>query len=161
MPRIKSLLNGEVSNVRGDIAREMVKLGVATALDALEAPNESPSKLPRYNPESVPEPQWEVVTTGVTQHELVIRMTLLGGVYHYSGSPENANRKISWDGGFRYANNFGREIPRQILAQYAAAWKSSPDLRGPEGCAEPERNGCPENVAMASMLAMREPNKGQ
>jgi hypothetical protein len=36
MPRIKSLLNGEVSNVRGDIARELIRMGVAEAIDPIE-----------------------------------------------------------------------------------------------------------------------------
>ncbi len=32
MPKIRSLINGEVKNVRGDIARELVAMGVAELL---------------------------------------------------------------------------------------------------------------------------------
>ena len=77
MPRIKSLLNGEVSNVRGDIAREMIKLGVAEALDPLEenkqkglvtvtpdgtvfSPGEPAYRVPKYGDASNPAPHFYV-----------------------------------------------------------------------------------------------------
>jgi hypothetical protein len=60
MPRIKSLLNGEVSNVRADIAREMIKLGVAVAIDNLDAPESAGPRLPKWQPAVKPNFVWSI-----------------------------------------------------------------------------------------------------
>jgi hypothetical protein len=134
MPRIKSTLNGEVSNVRADIAREMVKMGVATALDSLDALSDTPSLLPRYQHPAAPtEPRWQIETVGLSKKELVIRMSILGQVYYFSGNPASANKTVAWDGGSRFLNGFGRAIPKQILEAYREQWNANESLRGPEG----------------------------
>ncbi len=154
--KIRILASGEIRHIDNSTGTALVSAGLAESLSA----DESTRKLPKYQPTLITEPEWEVITTGVTKQELVIRMTILGGVYHYSGAPETANRKISWDGGFRYANKFGREIPKPILEQYKRQYKDSPNLRGPEGNGEPGAGACPENVAMAIEKDMRD-NKGR
>jgi hypothetical protein len=133
MPRVKSLLNGEVSNVRGDIAREMIKLGVAEALDSLGPDTgENTSKLPKYNPTAVQEPSWEVTVHQGAQGAkvLVIRMTLNNGTYDYAGLPKDANRRREWPGGGLYLSGFGRAVPKEILKQYEKSYDANSELRG-------------------------------
>jgi hypothetical protein len=132
MPGIKSLLNGEVSNVRADIAREMIKLGVATALDPLDTSEGEGSRLPKYQPAVMPEPSWEVCVHNGAQgaKTLCIRMTLPNVTVDYFGLPADANRRHEWRGGGRYLNGFGREVPADIVKLYTRQHKENPSLRG-------------------------------
>jgi hypothetical protein len=150
VPRIKSLLNCEVSNVRADIAREMIKLGVATALDPLDT--SEGSRLPKYQPAAVPEPSWEVCVHNGSQgaKTLCIRMTLPNVVVDYTGSPADANRRLEWQGGGRWLNGFGREVPTEILKIYNRQYKDNPSLRGIGGwCLPPGTSTGPSNETMA------------
>jgi len=150
--KIRILASGETRHIDNSTGTALVSAGLAEALSA----DESTGKLPKYNPSANAEPEWEVLTVGITQQELVIKMTLLGGVYHYGGAPQNANRKIVWDGGFRYANSLGREIPKNILEQYTRQYKDSPSLRGPQPSSEPDiQDGLRSNVSMAAEMNQR------
>jgi hypothetical protein len=83
-------------------------------------------------------PVWDVVTVArTTVHaansappELIIQMEILGGLYRWSGDPKRANHTADWDGGKRYLNGFGREIPDDVLGRYTALWKKNPTWRG-------------------------------
>jgi hypothetical protein len=147
MPRIKSTLTGEVSNVRGDIARELIKMGVATAIDSLEPEADLPVcgeshqdaqrrrliATMQVNPAA---PVWAVVTIprpsahDTAGKELNIQMEILGGVYMWNGDPKRANITVDWDGGKRYVNGFGRLIPEETLGRYTHLWKQNQTWRG-------------------------------
>jgi len=153
MPRIKSNLTGEVSNVRGDIARELIKMGVATALESLGPDTEgSPSRLPKYQPAVVPEPQWQVLIRNNSDDTkvLVIRMTLPNMVADYFGPPADVNRKIAWPGGFRWANGFGRAVPDEILSDYNRQYKRNEGIRGVAFGLPQDVNTGPSNETMAA-----------
>lgn len=134
--KIKSKLTGEVSNVRGDIAKEMVKLGVAefvpldksvSLLDVARANlNESMPPTPAI-------PKFEVRVRDLPisgKKELVIQCTVAKQEIYYSGKPENANLRREWEGGGRFLNGFGRAVPDDICALYGREWKKCPTLRG-------------------------------
>jgi len=125
MPKIKSLLNGNISNVRGDIAREMVKMGVAEII------GEDPDGFPRAGDAAIPPPEWSVcLLTGSGFQELVIKCVVGKATYYYSGLPKGLNDKEEWPGGFRYLNGFGREIPAHIVDEYTRAYAMNPAQRG-------------------------------
>jgi len=155
MPRIKSNLTGEVSNVRGDIARELIKMGVATALESLgpDSPGEG-SRLPKPTDPIVKlNPKWEVcVHTGREDGKtLCIRMCLGNSVVDYFGSPDAANARREWKGGGRWLNGFGMAVPPEILKQYARSYKENPSLRGAAFTSLPEGvNTGPSNETMAA-----------
>jgi hypothetical protein len=180
MPRIKSLLNGEIQNVRGDIAREMIKLGVAEAIDPVEdqiPPRKVAAdvtvdgdgtvhqiggdsyRLPKPGDAArAAQPQFEVIVANEyksTQKFLAIRMTQGRTVVDYVGKPENANRRVTWEGGGRWLNGFGREIPAETVKEYARAYKANDNLR----VAIPPPGPCDVNVTQAQELEMREGRK--
>lgn len=140
MPKIQSLLNGEVKNVRGDIARELVAMGVATILEEDKADgfvrprDEAPYRLPRLEDAVIPEPQWSVEKHGESKPLLVIVMRVGNSTATYSGSPANVNRKNTWEGcpkdGGHFWNGFGRPVPAEIVELYAREWMANPELRG-------------------------------
>jgi hypothetical protein len=142
--RIKSKLNGEISNVRGDIAREMVKLGVAEIIG--ESPAEVAARLPKPGDAVTPEPRWSVEVVGLETKHLAIQMLI--GVQNnqtlYIGHPDSVNARKEWPGGGRYLNGFGRAVPDEIAREYKRQWKASESLRAPlpdprERCEENER----------------------
>jgi hypothetical protein len=153
MPRIKSTLTGEVSNVRGDIARELIKMGVATAIDPLELADMPAPGKPKYKAAAPPEPSWDVTTIkratrgndGGEYPELVIRMEIIGQVYNWSGQPKYANAVARWDGGQRYLSGFGRPVPDEVLARYEHLWKKNPQWRGPYGETKEETSANTKN----------------
>jgi len=92
--KIKSKLNGEVSNVRADIAREMVKLGVAellepdTGSDGIVAPNgEPPYRLPKPGDTPNPSPHFFV---GVHEGRYPLTRTLTDTFCRLGGYPFSA-----------------------------------------------------------------------
>ncbi len=77
------------------------------------------------------DPRWEVgvlVDRGGPKF-LAVRMTILNSVVTYTGAPSDINARRTWDGGGRYLNGFGREVPKDIADAYARRWRNSPDLR--------------------------------
>jgi hypothetical protein len=126
--------NGEVSSVRNDLGRELVRAGIAFAVNQKELDEPEQVGPPRtYKPGSVAAPKWKVgqfskpVSGGF---ELRIQMQILGQTYSYNGDPYKANARVEWDGGSRYLNGFGRAVPDEILDEYSRQWKANPDLRG-------------------------------
>jgi hypothetical protein len=153
--RIKNLLTGAVSNVRGDIARAMIDQHMAEAVtDGKEgrvvAPVFRDGKL-LEEPYEIPQPgaalplDWHVVTiSGVGKPYAAIQLTIGHPVLKQSkknvqekagqstllwaGDPKAANAKRTWPGGFRHLNGLGREIPEDILKQYADFIRRNPAL---------------------------------
>jgi hypothetical protein len=154
--KIKNLFTGVVSNERADIARALIRQGLCEALEAdTNAPEgEGVSKLPpKFNAANFVklDPAWEVTVLGDhDQKVLAIRMTLGRAVYNYTGQPEHANAKAVWDGGGRYVNGFGREIPESILKLYTEQWNDNPNHRDPYGEVKPGPHA--GNETMKSML---------
>lgn len=143
--------NGEVSSVRNDLGRELVRAGIAEAVDPKDLeqsnkPNDGTNldlqPLPKPGDFRCPNPEWEVVlrkkATG--GDELAIRMRILGTDYFYCGHPATANNKISWDGGFRWTSGLGREIPSETLREYEHRWKRHENLRAPASVQMDEHN---------------------
>lgn len=140
MPRIKSLLNGEISNVRADIAREMIKLGVATALDPKElepdgtvAPyGESPYRLPRAGDARPPMPTWSVVITPFANKLAIQRETIWGPQKtekaFCSFHPASIHDRRAADGTL-FCSSFGCAVPEETLVEYKRQWKANPKLR--------------------------------
>jgi hypothetical protein len=125
--KIKSKLNGEVSNVRADIAREMVKLGVAellepdTGSDGIVAPNgEPPYRLPKPGDTPNPSPHFFV---GVHEGRYVSIFLKIGNVERrYSGDPRYIhNRKDH--AGREFCSSLGFPVPVEIQKEYLKAWK--------------------------------------
>lgn len=148
--KIRILASGETRHIDNSTGTALVSAGLAVVLSDRPQPGD-------YIPD---QPTWEVTTVGVTKQELVIRMTILGQTYYFSGNPATANKTISWDGGCRFLSGMGRAIPKDILEVYRDQWKSNPALRGPQFSVIPEATSCPENEAQAAEKAMRE-NKGR
>jgi len=135
--KIKSKLTGEVSNVRGDIAKEMVKLGVAeyVPLDpAVSLLDVARANLQETMGTPAPvQPVWEVLVRDLPvsgKKELVIQCAVGQQKTYYSGKPENVNLRRQWEGGGRYLNGFGRAVPDEICEGYLKAYKKFPTLRG-------------------------------
>jgi hypothetical protein len=130
MPHIKSKINGAVSNVRGDIAREMIKLGIAEEVqgEGVEAP------LIRSNePVPVPERKWEIRLLRETRPEPVLAIEMRQGptLIQYIGPPDVLTAVRKWDGGQRWLHGFGVSVPEGIAAEYTKRWQGNPHLRGP------------------------------
>ena len=134
--KIRSKLNGEVSNVRGDIAREMVKLGVAEIISdgTVEAVGEKPYRLPRPADLQVPLPEWKVGTARTVDEVHFLAIVLNVGHNHitYFGEPRLVNAKVrTVGGGTRWFSGFGRECPAEIVEEYTRRWNADASLRGP------------------------------
>jgi hypothetical protein len=131
--RIKYLNNSVEDHVDRNLGTSLIRAGLAVAVGPEES-EATPFRLPKYQHPSAPaEPRWQIETVGISKKELVIRMSILGQVYYFSGNPASANKTVAWDGGSRFLNGFGRAIPKQILKAYREQWNANESLRGPEG----------------------------
>jgi hypothetical protein len=126
--KIRNKFSGIVSSERADIAKAMIRQGMAEALEP-EQQDTEPGKLPKYDPSRIPQPTWSVSIEGNVRKELCIRMELPGLVALYSGHPKNINSTVSWPGGQRWLSGFGRECPAEIATQYSRQWKDNEQLR--------------------------------
>lgn len=132
--QIKNLFTGIVTNERADIARALIRQGLAEALNPKDLQEDAPAGPPKgYKPGSAAQPHWEVGTYPLPVSggaELRIVMQILGQTYFYNGHPDRADARATWDGGFRYLNGLGRAVPDDILAEYKRQWKSNSNIRG-------------------------------
>jgi hypothetical protein len=120
--KIKSKLNGEISNVRGDIAREMVKMGVAEIINDGTVENGRESfRLPQPGDHKPAAPKWEVIerasSEGKNHGTLCIRMTILNQTTDYIGAPEHIRQIGGWS------------PPENIVRDYTRQWAAHPELR--------------------------------
>jgi hypothetical protein len=141
MPRIKSLLNGEVSNVRGDIARELVRMGVAEPIDSLEEVQQA--RLPKPGPIKPLQVNWsiEYVSSGIVVSSaapaikwLAIRRDTVRGNMtdtSYCLLPPNVVHDRTNHNGDPFCSAFGVAVPKEILDEYRQLWKSNPQSRAP------------------------------
>ncbi len=145
MPRIKSLLNGEVNNVRGDIARELIRMGVAEALDTIEevtrkgqisvstdgtvAPDgEAAYRLPRYGDHKPAVPRFYV---DLYEGKYVSIFLEIGGVIrHYRGDPDCIHNRRDHTGR-EFCSALGFPVPVEIQKEYLRQWKKNSSLRDP------------------------------
>ena len=134
--KIKSKINGQISNVRADIAREMVKLGVAELLEpdsadgVVHAGNET-YRLPRAGDAVVPEPRFSVglIRKGTSSFMAIILK--IGNVERFfCGSPNAIHDRFETVGRNRreFCSALGFPVPVEIQKEYLEAWK-----RGPRG----------------------------
>jgi hypothetical protein len=130
--KIKSLINGQVSNVRGDIAREMVKLGVAEILPEFPKPGEA----------VLPPEEWAVVLIGGYKggnKHLAVQLKMGPQVFLFWDNPRLINARREWQGGGRYINGFGRAVPAAVADEYTKRWNQNEALRGPDSIADAKR----------------------
>jgi hypothetical protein len=136
MPRIKSLLNGEISNVRGDIAREMIKLGVAEAIDNVDAPESAGPRLPKWRPAIKPNFVWSIdliwADSAHTQQWIAIRRDMPHGnlvdTSYCVAHPESVHNMKDHTGA-PFCSAFGCRVPEEILEQYRTRWKRNEHQR--------------------------------
>jgi hypothetical protein len=129
--KIRSKLTGEISNCRGDIAKEMVKLGVAEFVEG--AIENRPNKLPRPGDWKAPEPQWKVGVKRRADDVEILGIFLQVGAQQmaYYGPPAHVNAKVRSKGGTEsFFSGFGRECPFSIVAEYERRWYADESLRG-------------------------------
>lgn len=116
--QIKSKLNGETSHVRPDIARELVKMGVAEIV-----------RLPRPGDAPKPVPAWAIVDYhGFLAIEM--RLGTVGGkhtgrVQYYLGSPDSVNNRKDHAGN-TFCTAFGWHVPDDVVDKYKRACKQQP-----------------------------------
>jgi len=129
MPKIKSLINGAISHVRGDIAKELVAMGVAELLseDTADAVAsgffEKPAPFPPPGSFKVPEPKfYTAIINGPKGPKLLVFVCeILNRKDYFSGDPATISDR-----------DFGRpvsSIPPEALATYAKQWHAHPELR--------------------------------
>lgn len=133
--------NGEISHVRNDLGRELVRAGIAQEIcdGSVTAPNirgEEHYRLPKPGDARVPAPEWEVGVFGEKPNQrLAIRMQLLGTELFYDANPMRVNALKEWDSPTgkhrRYLSGFGHKVPSEIVDDYARRWKENPNLRAP------------------------------
>ncbi len=155
--KIKNLFSGVVTNERADIARALVRQGMAEALepDTGDAKNDY---LPKPYTASNPVIFWDVITRHRAdgKDELAISLVVNGRQpIFYQGKPENVNKRQEWDGGGRWLSGLGRECPEEVVKRYKKLWKSNDQLRAPESFGVPGGSDGSANEAMASMLDQR------
>jgi hypothetical protein len=128
--------NGEVSSVRNDLGRELVRAGLCTVLE--QEPEVNPNQRPRYAPGPAPESRWFITIENYDdalcpgKKVLAVRMDCAQQVAYYFGQPEHINACIKWEGGQRFVNGFGRAVPESVAVNYARQWESNPHLRLPD-----------------------------
>jgi len=129
--RIKYVNNNSEDHVERNLGKSLIRAGLAVAVGPEDA-EESTSRLPKYQPAAVVEPEWEVTVHNGHQggKTLCIRMTLPNLVLDYFGPPDAANSRREWDGGCRWLNGFGRAVPEEIVKLYKRQYKDNPSLRG-------------------------------
>jgi hypothetical protein len=144
--KIKNLFSGVVTNERADMARALVRQGLAEALEP-DTGDEKNAYLPAKCTASKPVVLWDVITRhkATGGGELAIQLVVNGASpLFYLGKPENVNKRQEWEGGGRWLSGLGRECPEEIVKLYKKQWKSNENLRAPV----PDRNQpCPENEA--------------
>lgn len=155
--RIKYLNNNQEDHVESNLGRSLIRAGLAVAVGS-ETDN---SRLPRPGDFRPVSPTWEVCLrkTATGREELGIKLTVLRTDYWFCGHPDNATRKISWNGGFRWGSGLPHEIPKETLKEYTTRWKQyakqaehgGPDLRAPASFTLDEHNA----IAYASFLRAR------
>jgi hypothetical protein len=150
MPRIKSLLNGEVSNVRGDIAREMIKLGVAEEIDPIEEVTRKGRIAVSTDGTVIPdgEPAYRLPKPGDAQRQsaaasrfyvddfvntagdrLVSIFLEIGNVTRrFAGDPSRIHDRRDHSGR-EFCSLLGFPVPVDIQKEYVRRWKQNPGKR--------------------------------
>lgn len=122
--------NGEVSSVRNDLGRELVRAGIAKEIN-----------VPASKPDDTP--QWSVHETALGHAAISMKLPVLGQTITYSGRPDL----------IRPGTFLGRDVPAAILEQYKHLY-SVPARRDPisaeiQAHALKKPQPHPENVTMA------------
>lgn len=133
--KIRILASGEIRHIDNSTGSALVSAGLA---ESLSATDDKPGRLPRAGDAVVPQPIWEVVVIKSAQPVLAIRMTIGTQDALYTGDPKKVNARVEWNGGGRFTNGFGREVPEEIAKQYAKQWKSNDHLRAVGGFSDPD-----------------------
>ncbi len=151
--KIKNKFSGVVSSERADIARAMIRQGMAEALEP--DTGESPSGLPKPGDYRPPQRNWSIDLIAAFDLQdpvkkwLAIRCDFHNSVTFCTAAPDAVHNRKTWDGK-PFCSSFGVCVPPEMLDQYRKQWKASPHLRAPL----PERPSCPENESMKAKKEM-------
>jgi len=138
--KIRYIATGIIEHVQNQIGRAQINAGVAVLVDdgSIEAPSPygmETYRLPRASDPLPPPPEnhWSLELVKGNTEEPVLALILRRGTAKviYTGDPKYLNAKKVWDGGWRWANSFGFEVPSELAKEYARRWKDNAHLRGP------------------------------
>lgn len=155
---IRYLTNGVEQHVQNQLGRSLIAAGLAQEIPPKGSLLDQTRARLAAQMGSAPalEPKWAVVTEPYAdlqdpnKHVLAIRMDLGKQTSHFFGYPDQVNAKKEWDGGCRYLNGFGREVPEEIAKEYRRQWKANKHLRAPDDVLSPPRDE--RNDLQASIL---------
>jgi len=134
--------NGNVSSVRNDLGRELIRAGIGTLVEADPAPegktvaaDRGPGMLPEvYTLPTAPAPgaplpawatpRWNVVL--FKNAFWAIQMDIGQQRGFYFGPPDQIHNKRDNQGN-RYSSVFGRAVPADVLEAYKRAYKANPE----------------------------------
>jgi hypothetical protein len=147
MPRIKSLLNGEISNVRGDIAKELIRMGVAEAIDPIEEvtrkgriavstdgtvqpDGEAAYRVPKPGDAKPAAPRFYVDDfVNIGGDRLVSIFLEIGGqTRRFAGDPSRIHDRRDHSGR-EFCSLLGFPVPVDIQKEYLRQWKRNPAKR--------------------------------
>lgn len=163
--QIRYKATGELSHVENAFGRALIAEGRAEEVNPGEfvtAPKISGSetyRLPKPGDAKPPQPHWDVVTVGESVKRLAIKLNCGDLTLYYTGTPERANARREWQGGGRWLNGFGREVPKEIQKQYADLRKRHKELRGGVYADEPVDNEANRRMAEEGKIAARLANE--
>ena len=157
---IRILASGECRHIDNSTGAALISAGLAELIPPKPQPEHLSQRqrgIPTANgtvppvPRPAPQPVFSIVTekyldalSGPDKKVLAVRMALDKYVSHYFGKPEHINACMTWEGGARYFNGFGRAVPAEIVEAYTRQWKANKDLRLPDAVLNPDRS-CKEN----------------
>jgi hypothetical protein len=131
--KIKNLFSGVVTNERADIARALIRQGMAEAVE----PDNGDSLLPKPGQFKLAPPRFWVdkFKTLSGDEYLSIFMQVGSVIRRYSGSPTAVHNRRDHTGR-EFCSALGFPVPQAIRDEYASAWKRNERLREPGFAAE-------------------------
>lgn len=181
--KIKNKFTGVVSNERADIARAMIRQGMAEALEpdtgddgVVRAGNET-YRLPQPGDYKPPKVEWSVVIVErsvgpkdavqtwriLAIQRAAIRQHVTGGfvdLQHCMLPPEFVHDK-KYHTGERFCSAFGCPVPPEILESYKKQWKANEQLRAPyEGRPAPNRPDAKQDLAQIEKVQIAAGSSG-
>jgi hypothetical protein len=126
--KIKNLFSGIVTTERADIARALIRQGMAEAME----PDAGDSLLPKPGQFKLAPPRFWVATfkTHSGDEYLSIFIEVGSVIRRYSGPPTAVHNRRDHTGR-EFCSALGFPVPQAIRDEYAAAWKRNERLREP------------------------------
>ena len=146
--KIKNIFTGIVTNERADIARALIRQGMAEAVP-VDAETEKRERFLAANPGAIPPGgaaqstyEWSVTlipwATPLNADYKVLAIKLIakpGGLFYSTLPPKQMNEEIVRDLSRRYRSGFPLAVPDYVLKLYRKQWDANEGYRMP---AEPK-----------------------